>query len=433
MRNPSEKNPAELLSVCRSFAETSEDHDQEIQVVGTALGEAILRDAGGEIAAAKGKLIEAVRAGQHVELSVRATTFRQKDGSPNKNFLRFKSSKLGEIGSSYVGRPFLLDHNKWSQEARMGTILKSEAVPLAGGWTGFRQTLHVVKPHGVISVLDGTLDAFSIGWDPSGTVICSAHGTDVRSRKSCYWTEGCYPGKLVEVDGKSQIAEYEWQSTTGTEVSGVNSPAVGGTKIEDVRTALAAELSLTPPTLDERKAPDMDLLATLAAILGVATLTEPAAAAAVRELKDGRLAAEQERDSAIKRAELAEGKIAAAELSARTVLADAKIADAYKAGKLIKTRDAAGGELASPREARLRRIASETDGLAALDAELAEMPIVVPIGRAVLTEEDPNPKASSGPISRGILASVAKQLGHDPAELDQHAITLTGGASRDDK
>ena len=425
--------PTPIGSMCRSFAELGELEAIEVEGAGAA----ILRDSGGVLdAAAKAKLIEAVRGGSHVELSIRAITFRQRDGSPNKNHLRFKRSKLGDIATSFVGKPSLVDHDKHSQSSRIGTITASEAVPLPGGWTGFRQTIRVVKPHAVISVLDGTIDRFSIGWDPRGTVICTVHKVDVRSRASCYWKEDCYPGKSVEVDGKAEIAEYEWQSTEGLETSGVNTPAVTGTKIEDIRTALAAELSLSiePEHSDDyRKDPRMNLAAMLATVLGAnATLSEADLVRGVEDLKSGKLAAEQERDSAIKRAELAESKIAEAQAAELSTKVDAILADAYKAGKLLKSRDkVTGAALASPRETFLRRIA-KSDGLAALEAELAEYPIVVPVGRVVLDEVDPSPKASSGPLSASVLASTAKQLGLSVDELTTHANTLSGLDGRGD-
>lgn len=421
-----------IVSLCSSFGELAEL--EAISVVdGDASIQAILRNTenGAIDARARAALIEASRAGKHVELSARAITFRQKDGNPNKNYLRFKSSKLEAIGASFVKRPFLLDHNTWSQSSRMGTILESEAVPLAGGWVGFRQQLHAVKPHGVQSILDGTLDQFSIGWDPRGQVMCTAHGVDVRSRKSCYWTEGCYPGKLVEVDGVTKIAEYEWQDTTGTETSGVNSPAVSGTKIEDVKTALAAELSLTPPT-DNRKDPDdMNLLASLATILGVATLTEADASSRVKELADGKLAAEQERDTALARSKELDTKVAELEAKVAEIeggRVDTILAAAYDAGKLIRSKDKDGKDQPSPREARLRRIAKEPNGIASLEAELAEMPAIIPIKRSELREEDPNPRPSHGPISRSVLESTARQMGLSVEELEEHQTMLAGGA-----
>lgn len=152
-------------------------------------------------------------------------------------------------------------------------------------------------------------------------------------------------------------------------------------------------------------------------------------AEAARELASGKLAAEQERDAAIKRAELAEGK--RAELEAKlaeleTAKVDAVLEAAYKAGKLIRGKDKDGKSTPSPREVRLRKIA-KLDGLSALEAELAEMPVVAPVGRVELGDEDPNPRPSVGAaIPSNVLASTAKQLGIKPEELEAHHNILSG-------
>lgn len=190
----------------------------------------------GDLTKRRGELIAAVRAGTHHELSVDAITFRQRDGHPNRKFLRFKPEALAAVAASYIGQPLILDHNAWDQHARIGTITASSLVHEAGA-AAFKQTLQVVKPEAVISVLDGTLDRFSIGWNGTGAVMCTAHKVDVRSRGAC----GCWPGDIATIDGKQHVVEYEFQSAEGTEVSGVNVPAVKGTGISDVRAALAAE------------------------------------------------------------------------------------------------------------------------------------------------------------------------------------------------
>lgn len=422
-----------IASLCRSFADLAQFDDVE------ALGElaaSILREHNGAMGAvgspARAALIEAVRAGKHVELRVRATVFRQKDGAPNKNFLRFKSSKLEAGAPTWNGQPFLVDHDKWSQSSRKGTIESSEAVPLAGGWTGFRQTIRVVKPDAVISVLDGTIDRFSIGWDPSAPIHCTVHGVDVRSRASCYRLEGCYPGKAWTIDGETKIAEYEFQSIAGLETSGVNTPAVTGTKIEDVRAALAAELGLAANPEPQKETPEMRYPLLVAALsMTVAGDTDPddaTLASKVEELAAGKLAAEQERDAAITRANELAAKVVELEAAAKLAEAsqvDAVLAAAYKAGKLIRGKDADGKDVASPREVRLRKIA-KVDGLSALEAELSEMPVVVPVGRAELEEEDPNPRPARGPIPSSVLASTAKQLGLKPEELSAHANLING-------
>lgn len=354
--------------------------------------------------------IEAVRAGKHVELSVQAITFRQRDGSPNKNFLRLKTEKLGEIAASFVGKPFLLNHNKWDQEARMGTIIASELVELAHGWAGFRQTIRVVKPHAVISVLDGTIDAYSIGWDPAGKILCTAHQTDVRGKGRC----GCWPGDKVEIDGKNVVSEYEWQATEGLETSAVNTPAVTGTKNEEVRTALAAELSISPPTSFDDPPQKEATMKNVNAILGLAAdAPEENAVRLITELRNGKIGAEQERDTA--RAELATAKtkITTLEQGVLGVQVEALIESAYKEGKLRMGRDDDGKAVPSTKEARLRRIAKE-DGIAGLRAELKDMEVVVPINQRQGGEDPPKTPATSNDAA---LASTANQLGLEVKDL----------------
>ncbi len=219
----------------------------------TANGEQFeLKDAAGRTS-----LIADVRAGKHVEVALTALTFRQKDGTPNKKHLRFATAALPKLATSYVGMPVLRDHDSHSQLSRVGTVKSSQLV-MDGGFPALRQVLEIVKPEAVISVLDGTLDRFSIGWSATGPVMCTAHEVDVRARGAC----GCWPGDVVTLDGgKSVTVEYEFQSAEGTEVSAVNVPAVKGTKIESVRSsgaslaadravyraALAAELHLEIP------------------------------------------------------------------------------------------------------------------------------------------------------------------------------------------
>jgi hypothetical protein len=183
------------------------------------------------------ELITAVRGGQHVELVVRARVYRQKQGEPNRRHLRFKVDQLEPIARSFKDIPLLINHDTNDQGARKGTILTSELVTDPDGAAVFEMTFSVVKPDAVISILDGTLDRFSISWFPTGEVICTVHRTDVGGPGAC----ACWPGDIVNVDGRPQIVEYEFQSAEGKELSGVNVPAVRGTRIEDVRAALAAE------------------------------------------------------------------------------------------------------------------------------------------------------------------------------------------------
>lgn len=404
---------AQRISVCRSAFELLAP-EQDIVIVGGP---------GGTLKANRAldvdkrrEIIKAVRGGDHVELQVRARTFRQRDGSPNKNFLRLNPEKLAEAAASFVNKPMLLDHRSWSQGARVGTILESEAQQQGHGWTAFVQTLHVVKPDAVISVLDGTLDRFSIGWSRNGgAVLCTVHKVDVTKRGSC----GCWPGDVVDVEGAKQTVEFQWQTPEGTEVSGVNDPAVSGTRIEDVRAALAIELNLQRhEQLSEGIV--MNLVTTLAAILGCAATDAEVSRAAEKiknELADekrARLAAEQERDTARTERDTAKKTAAAAVAKSLATQVDGLIEGAYKAGKLRYGRDDEGKAIPSKREARLRRIAKD-DGIDALKAELDDMEVVVPLNKRQL--DDDGSRGGGDSNEGGALASVAEQLGLDVKDV----------------
>lgn len=375
--------------------------------------------------ARRGELIKAVRGGEHVELTVRARTFRQKDGVPNKNFLRFKTEKLGAFAKSFVGMPLLLDHNTYEQKARIGTISASESEDQGNGWTAILQTLQVVKPDAVISILDGTLDRYSIGWRSTGPVLCTVHRTDLLSRGRC----NCWPGDRVEVDGKEEIVEYEFQSAAGKETSGVNDPAVNGTRNEDVQQALAAELGIDRDRDRHQGDPAMNFTR-LAAILGIAALStvtdEDSAVRAVEGLKRDKLAAETERDTARTELKTAKDTAALAIAKALKTQIDAEINAVYKAGKLTYGRDPeSGASVPSPREARLRRIAKE-DGLDALKAEIKEMVAIVPLNKRKLDDGDGGELADEVSIDDA-LTSAAEQLGLDPKDLRDYANRLQEG------
>jgi hypothetical protein len=372
------------------------------------------------IKAQRSELITAIRGGKHVELAVTARTFRQKKGKPNRRYLRL-GGDLAASAKTFAKTPFLVDHNTHEQSARKGSILTSKLVEGTNGFDEFEMSFNIVKPDAVISALDGTLDQFSIGWFALGPVICSVHKADVRGRASC----SCWPGDVVEVDGKAQIVEYEFTAWQGKELSGVNIPAVEHTNISDIRAALSAELDLSPsrhqPTQEQPKM----ALTRLAAVLGLTALADPdedRALAAVEALSRRASAAEQ--DSATLRTQLtaselkvkqAETALTAATAASSKVRVDGMIKAAYDGGKLRWGRDDAGKPVPSGKEARLRRIAKE-DGLDALTAEIAEMEVVVPVRQRLQSDEagEPEKKPIGAPselADNPYIASVAAQLG----------------------
>lgn len=371
----------------------------------------------------RAELIRAVRAGEHAELSFTARTFRQRDGKPNRKFVRIKRERLGKAGRSGKGNPFLLDHLQMMQRARLGTVLASSAVDmtedsnLAEGEIAFRQRIITVKPEGVIGVLDGTIDRFSVGFRALGKVICSVHGTPART--SCR----CWAGEEVEVDGVKRIVEYEFSDAELVEVSTVNVPAVLGTEIEEIRAALAAEIE----THNGRSYFTMSNLAKLAAHLGcAAAATEDEILAAVQQ-REQRAGAELEvaRQRAIN-AEQAlaplQTQLAELQRTARAASVDAAIAEAYASGRLLRATDAQGGSQPDPFEASLRKLGAAA-GLDVLAAALAEVPARAPIGLAphgAPGQGRPSPLPGLQPQLDDQTVRSARQLGLSEEDLHRY-------------
>ena len=70
-------------------------------------------------------------AGELDELVFEACVFRAV--YPNRNYLRFRDEDLEAFAASFVGQPFLRDHNAYELEARGGTVRASwlEGVEMA--------------------------------------------------------------------------------------------------------------------------------------------------------------------------------------------------------------------------------------------------------------------------------------------------------------
>jgi hypothetical protein len=344
-------------------------------------------DATPDAKAQRFELITAAKSGKHIELSLLAQTFEQTKDS-NRRYLRLGDDKLESRAGTWKGQPYLTDHVTWSSKASMGSITSSKAVPTDRGMA-FEQRLHAVKSEAVIGLLDGTFNKFSIGWWPSGPILCSVHSCDVMKADAC----NCWPGdKVTLADGRMKTAEWIFTDFKGKETSTVVIPAVQNTFVGDVRAALAAELDIghrLTRTLHSVSNPHQDPkensmhFARLAAALKLAALTEtdePAALTAVSTMQQQVATAETALAAA--NVKLAQAEVAIRALTAssqRTQVDSILESEGYIAGKLKRGRDENGKPTASARETRLRRIAAEPDGIAALKAELEEMPVIVPL------------------------------------------------------
>lgn len=216
------------------------------------------------------ELLAASRAGEVVSVELDAITFRQSKAPrplakrsakhANANFVKFRDSDLAKFGRGFKGRPMLRDHDRNDLLKRGGTITASEIVETASEYQ-LRQTLELVKPWAVEAALDGTLQTFSIGWDPpSGgrrAVLESIHCTVC----ACSMFLGDCPHlpgdeHKVESSGETVIVEAEFRNPRAAEVSGVSFPAVKGTQVESVRQALSEARKLKPRKETRRMNPE---------------------------------------------------------------------------------------------------------------------------------------------------------------------------------
>lgn len=206
------------------------------------------------------------------KLTVEATVFLQGD-QPNRNFVRFKPSLLKKLAKSFEGMPFLRDHDR-GVLARGGTITKSEFVGDKDGGE-IKQTIELVKPWAIEAALDGTIDRFSIGWNNTGPVVCSE--CDEPFSPGFFGVESkCshYPGDVLEgKDGEKRVVEMVVTGADGVEVSAVSVPAVLGTGVDQIRSALslARQARTAAPAAQEK---DMRSIATK---LGLAENADEAA------------------------------------------------------------------------------------------------------------------------------------------------------------
>ena len=169
-------------------------------------------------------------AGELDELVFEACVFRAV--YPNRNYLRFRDEDLEAFAASFVGQPFLRDHNAREVDARGGTV---RASCLDG--REIVQRIALTVPRDIEAFLNQTIDRFSIGWNWTPP-LCSVCGEEWLSRDCVHW-----PGRkyVAGEGGKRQVlCELIFVEPTGLETSAVNAPAVGGTGVRGVLAELMA-------------------------------------------------------------------------------------------------------------------------------------------------------------------------------------------------
>lgn len=399
--------------------------------------EALKADTNPDAKAQRFELITAANAGKHIELQVVAQTFAQTKKA-NRRYLRLADDKLEARAPTWKNQPYLKDHTTWAMSSQMGTILSSKAEAIGGGMT-FQQKLHATATEAVIGILSGRWGKFSIGWFFEGAILCSVHGCDILTSDSC----GCWPGDKVMHDGRERIAEFIFTDYSGKETSNVVIPAVQDTHVDDVKAALAAELGISNRitrmkiAVSNTKENAMNLFHRLAVALGLTALSEENEhgnahiLAAVEALRQRAVTAETKLSTTEGKLTLAESAVATLTSASVGLQIDAALqAEGYRTGKLKHGRDAEGKPTPSPLESFLKDLGSK-GGIAVMKAQLAAMPVLVPVNQRPQSEGVQSPPLTelgaeddlALTIDNPYLINAAQQTGQDVKDL----VRFSGG------
>ncbi|MDQ3295082.1 MAG: hypothetical protein M3619_00670 [Myxococcota bacterium] len=205
--------------------------------------------AGGKVInnALRDELLAKCATGQYVEIELDLNAYEQKAGEVNRNFVRFRDGAMMALGRSGVDTPYLRDHEQGDSLAVGGTITASATEKRAEGDYAIKQTTRLTAPWAVELALRGLMRAVSIGWRPTGPVLCSACNTEIFEK--CWHWPGDRLTEVTDEDGKKRrqrksdgelTVEWVFTSAELVETSSVPVPGVATAAIEAVRTSLSA-------------------------------------------------------------------------------------------------------------------------------------------------------------------------------------------------
>ncbi len=165
----------------------------------------------------KAELIAGIESGEIDHLDFSAVVFQT---GKNRNFYRLDEREIHTFAPSFEGRPFLRNHDQEDIASRDGTILYSYTEG-----TKIVQDIRLTTRKGMLSLIEGQIDRFSIGWFFE-KITCSICNQDFRT--CSHWPGRAYP---IDTEGHSSECEVIFSGLTGKETSAVNVPAVEGTSI----------------------------------------------------------------------------------------------------------------------------------------------------------------------------------------------------------
>ena len=384
--------------------------------VGTVEG-LTLADGGKIDDAKRDEILLAVREGRHVEIRMSVLAFVQEEGKPNRKFVRFSPGAMHGLGASFVGMPFLRDHEQGDTLARGGTIVASKSAKLGDGKYQISQEVVLSAPWAVDLAVRGLLSSVSIGFRATGPVMCSACNAQVFTR--CYHLPGDRlevvedqgrKSKVRKADG-AEIVEWVYTAARGVETSSTPVPAVVEAKIEEIRASLSDVLGAADAAQSAFAAQEegsMLDLEKLAKVLGAAAPTEEAIAKRAEALGSELQIVTKERDAAIAAGAADKAELAVLKKEAMNVKREEFLRAGIAEGKL------------SPGDKDLWGTLWDTDPKRAAELLAQRSPqSATPVG-AKLQSSAPEPARVDPAIDEKKLeaARVAGIYGQDPATVE---------------
>ena len=161
----------------------------------------------------RAEMLAAIESGEMDHLDFPAKVFKR--GS-NLNFYTFLDSDLPAFAASFVGQPFLRNHDTGDIGSRDGTILES-----VFDGSHFNQVIRLTTRQGMTDYVEGRIDRFSIGWHQDD-VICTVCNS---SWINCVHMRG----REYDTPKGKKVCELLFINPKGKETSAVNWPAVSDT------------------------------------------------------------------------------------------------------------------------------------------------------------------------------------------------------------
>lgn len=172
----------------------------------------------------RAELLPKIESGELDHLDFQAKVYRK--DTRNHNPYVFQDKDIEQFAASFEGQPFLRNHETYDIDARDGTIIDSA---LEG--SVFKQTIRLTTRRGMTDFVEGKIDRFSIGWFYDD-VLCSICNLSWFSYECTH-----SPGRTYKVgESKTEkICQLIFVNPKGKETSAVNTPAVEGTGIDQLR------------------------------------------------------------------------------------------------------------------------------------------------------------------------------------------------------